>query len=112
LLKTCKDTGNTKTCGWCPSFNRSFLGNHDGPYGNITCPTTEEGQWTYNTKDCECLTVTKCEDISQKENCGWCTENNKSLIGNANGPYYGAKCIGKWIWSTTDCPKIINTFMG
>ena len=103
----CEDLSKSETCGWCPSLKRGLLGDFNGPFGNITCPFTEEGQWTYSTNDCLCAKLTKCEDISGKQNCGWCIKDSKSYIGNAKEPFFGAKCDNEWIWSARDCPKTV-----
>jgi len=104
-VNKCEDTGETENCGWCPSLKRGFIGNFEGPFDGLICPTTEEGQWTYYTNDCKCLTAKTCDDL-QKTNCGWCNITGRGMIGNYNNPDFNAICpnedYNQWIFND-DC---------
>ena len=102
---SCEDIEDTN-CGWCPSQKKAFLGNYDGPFGNIRCEESiNDGQWTFYSKDCKCLNAKKCEDIVDGTNCGWCSDLNRAFIGNEKGPKGNIDCKGKWIVNAKECQK-------
>eukprot|EP00759_Apiculatamorpha_spiralis_P037300 PhF_6_TR37196/c0_g1_i1/m.54811 len=101
-------------CGWCPSWNRAYLGSSNGPGINLTCPATQEaGQWTWNLNNCKCLTATTCTNISGTD-CGWCPSLGKAYLGSSNGPGVNLTCpatqeAGSWTWNLNDCKCVAAT---
>jgi hypothetical protein len=104
----CSQVVGPTDCGWCPSRNKAYLGNGNGPVGGITCPAeASSGSWTWHVADCACITAANCSAIAGTD-CGWCPSLGKAFLGNGNGPVSGIKCPatlaqGQWTWSTADC---------
>jgi len=101
-------------CGWCPFHKIGYLGDENGPYFNLTCPSNvKDGQWTWSKKNYKCLTISKCEDIEGTD-CGWCPSLNKAFIGNEKGPIFDLKCNprqleGHWIKDKSNCKCLSAT---
>jgi hypothetical protein len=61
----CSQVVGPTDCGWCPSRNKAYLGNGNGPVGGITCPAeASSGSWTWNAADCACITAANCSVIA------------------------------------------------
>jgi hypothetical protein len=106
IFKTCMDISATVNCGWCPTRQRGYLGDMNGPSSGIDCPPGDQGQWTFDDEDCKCLAAKSCFDI-RGTNCGWCPSKQHAYKGSLSGPA-GLTCnsdqiSGQWTWNNADC---------
>ena len=100
--------GGSGVCGYCGSTGRCETGNStaavDGDcssqwsFSTATCPAVYDPCNAYNGK------CGKCESAPANLKCGYCTQTDKCISGNVNGPTTAGATCSSLYWNFQSCP--------
>ena len=101
--------GGSGVCGYCVSTGRCETGNSTAA-ADGDCSAS---QWSFSVATCPAVydpcnaysgTCGKCESAPANLKCGFCTQTDKCISGNVNGPTAAGATCRSIYWNFQSCP--------